>query len=309
MASFNYTVDTGPMAQTINSVSHHVNATTTAVVALQTAVIFAEEKAANQVCDNLNKGFFTLLHSQISQKLAKALSEVDSLLMQLNQQRKQLLTIRGRMERDYNMIASRYLKLFNGLNMNLKQRVVELDKPVMNFALREVGNISNRTKYLTATVPVTQSESLTISQKIVASNVKNRGHQVIDSMSRFLSDVYKQKKLTDRIKLSADTKFENSTLYLPVIINESNFDRFDNKNLEIVIQSIELSKPIQGVIKNAVMTQMEHLQWRKETAIDREIISEFSKILSTAPVSTRVKEMANRLFLANHYQTINKPIV
>ena len=49
--------------------------------------------------------------------------------MQLNQQRKQLLAIKSRMERDYNMISARYLKLFNGLNQNLRQRVFELDKP------------------------------------------------------------------------------------------------------------------------------------------------------------------------------------
>ena len=204
MATFNYTVDTQPMAKEIGSVSNHLKGTTTAVVAMQTAVILAEEKAADHVCKNVNKGFFSLIRSQISQKAAKAQSEIDSLLMKLNQQRKQLLSIQGRLERDYNMISSRYLKLFNGLNMNLKHRVFELDKPAMNFAVKEVEKVSNRTKYLTATVPVTQLESLSVSQKIVASNVKYRGMKVIGSMTKFLSDMYAQKKLTDRILLSAN---------------------------------------------------------------------------------------------------------
>ena len=47
MANFNYTVDTKPMADEMRSVSRHVNATTGAVVAMQTAVIIAEEKAAD----------------------------------------------------------------------------------------------------------------------------------------------------------------------------------------------------------------------------------------------------------------------
>ena len=38
------------------------------------------------------------------------------------------------MQKDYNMIAGRYSKLFNGLNSNLKQRVFELDKPTIDFA-------------------------------------------------------------------------------------------------------------------------------------------------------------------------------
>ena len=65
MATFNYTVDTKPMAEEISSVSRHVNVTTGAVVAMQAAVIIAEEKAANHVCNNVNKGFYSLIRSQI----------------------------------------------------------------------------------------------------------------------------------------------------------------------------------------------------------------------------------------------------
>jgi hypothetical protein len=93
------------------------------------------------------------------------------------------------------MISNRYLKLFSGLNANLKQRVFELDKPTIDFAVREVEKVSNRTKYLTATVPVTQLESLAISQKIIASNLKFRGLNVINSMTKFLGDMYVQKLL------------------------------------------------------------------------------------------------------------------
>ena len=304
MATFNYTVDTHPMAQEIGSVSNHINATTTAVVAMQTAVVLAEEKAANHVCKNLNKGFYTLIRSQISQKIAKLQSEVDSHLMQLNQQRKQLLAIKGRMERDYSMISSRYLKLFNGLNGHLKHRVFELDKPVMNFAVREVEKISNRTKYLTATVPIAQLEQLAISQKIVASNVKFRGMKVIGSMTKFLSDMYAQKKLTDRILLSADSNFETTNLSVPVIISEYNFDRLDSKNVDITVQTNELSKQTQAAIKNAAIPTVDTIQWQMETEINREIKSEFGKILSTAPTSQRVKDMANKLFLASKYQTV-----
>ena len=85
MATFNYTVDTQPMADEMSSVSHHVNVTTGAVVAMQAAVIAAEERAADHVCSNVNKGFYSLIRSQISQKLAKFQSEVDSNIIQLVQ--------------------------------------------------------------------------------------------------------------------------------------------------------------------------------------------------------------------------------
>jgi len=309
MATFNYTVDTNPMAQEIGSVSNHIKGTTTAVVAMQAAVILAEEKAADHVCTNVNKGFFTLIRSQISQKVAKLQSEVDSHLMQLNQQRKQLLSIKGRMERDYNMISNRYSKLFNGLNQNLKQRVFELDKPTIDFAVREVEKVSNRTKYLTATVPVTQLESLAISQKIIASNVKFRGLKVIGSMTNFLSDMNEQKRLTERILLQSNSKVDNATLSVPVIISECNFDKFDNKNIDVTVSKVQLSGQTQSAVKNVVNQNVDNLQWHNEKEIGKEVKSEFSKILSHSSTSQRIKDMINKLFMANNFQTIKTEIV
>lgn len=304
MATFNYTVDTYPMAEEIGSVSHHVKATTAAVITMQTAVVLAEAEAADHVCDNVNKGFYTLIRSQISQKLAKLKSEVDSHLMQLNQQRKQLLAIKGRMERDYNMISSRYLKLFNGLNANLKQRVYELDRPTIDFASREMEKESNRTKYLTATVPISQLESLAISQKIIASNVKYRSLNVINSMTRFLGDMNEQKKLTNRILLDTNSKTKNSSLSVPVIIIESNYDRLNNKNIDVSISNVVLNKQSQTVIRNALVPNIESLQWQSTAAIDKDVQGEFSRLLSFSNTSQRVKDMAQKLFLANNYQKL-----
>ena len=303
MAHIDCVVDTNPMAQEIHSVSNHIKGTTTAVVAMQTAVVLAEKKAADHVCDNVNKGFYTLIRSQISQKIAKLQSDVDSHLMQLNAQKKQLLAIRGRMERDYNMISSRYLKLFNGLNQNLKQRIFELDKPTVDFAVKELEKVSNRTKYLTATVPVSQLESLAASQKIIASNVKFRGLRVINSMTNFLADMSEQKKLTDRILLEKGN-VENSTLSVPVVISECNFDKFDSKNIDIQLNNAQLSKQTQSAIKNTVNSNIENIEWQPSKGIVKEVKSEFSKYLSNSGSSQRVKDMANKLFMANNFQTL-----
>lgn len=301
MATFNYTVDTYPMAEEIGSVSNHVKATTTAVVAMQTAVVLAEAEAADQVCNNVNRGFYTLIRSQISQKLARLKSEVDSHLMQLNQQRKQLLAIKGRMERDYNMISSRYHKLFNGLNANLKQRIYELDRPTIDFATREMVKASNRTKNLTATVPITQIESLAISQKIVASNVKYRSLNVINSMTHFLGSMNEQKNLTDRILLETNCNIKNSSLSIPIVVVESTYDKSNNKTIDISMNNVGLNKQTQTAIRNAIMPDIENLQWQSASS-NRDVQSEFSRLLSLSNNSQRVKDMAQKLFQTENYQ-------
>jgi hypothetical protein len=303
MASFNYTVDTKPMAEEMRSVSRHVNATTGAVVAMQTAVIIAEEKAADHVCNNVNKGFYSLIRSQISQKMAKLQSEVDSHLMQLVQQKNALLSIKNRMQKDYNMIASRYIKLFNGLNSNLKQRVFELDKPTIDFAVKEVDKVSNRSKYLTATIPIAQLESLAASQKIVASNVKYRGLNVIKSMRSFLFEMNTQKKLTDQILINDGRYTETATVYIPIVICECNRDKTD-AGVEISVSDVELDNISKSAIKNTAFAELNQIEWQAKSSPNTEVKSEFSKLVFSSSKSQRVKDMATKLFQSNNYQTI-----
>jgi len=304
MATFNYTVDTQPMAEELSNVSRHVNGTTGAVVAMQTAVIAAEAKAADHVCNNVNKGFYSLIRSQISQKLAKLQSEVDSQLMQLAQQKNALLGIKNRMQRDYNMIAGRYIKLFNGLNVNLKNRVFELDKPTINFASKEIDKVSNRTKHLTATIPITQLESISVSQKIIASNIKQKGFNVINSMKGFIHEMNVQKKLTDQILINDNNIAKVGTSYIPVVIYECNRDKTEHKNIDVVVTDAELSFQVKSVIKNAAYTEFAQLEWSQDASPSQEIQSEFSKLLSASSKSSRVNDLALRLFQSNNYLTI-----
>ena len=304
MATFNYTVDTKPMAEEIKSVSRHVNVTTGAVVAMQTAVILAEEKAADHVCNNVNKGFYSLIRSQISQKMAKLQSDVDSHLMQLVQQKNALLSIKTRMQRDYNMIAGRYGKLFNGLNANLKQRVFALDKPTIDFAIKEVDKVSNRAKYLTATFPISQLESISLSQRIVSSNIKNRALNVINSMRSFLFEMNAQKKLTDQILINDNRYTGTATIYIPVVICECNRDKTDSKNFEVIISDAELDNFSKAAIQNTAYAEINQVEWLQKTTPNSEINSEFSKLISSSAKSQRVKDLAQQLFQSNNYQTI-----
>lgn len=304
MAYIDCIVDTKPMAQEIDSVSRHIQNTTAAVVGMQAAVIQAEKEASDHVCENVNRGFYALIHSQISQKIAKLKSEVDSHLMRLNQQRKQLLAIRSRMGRDYNMISGRYLKLFNRLNQNLQQQVFELDKPTIEFAVKEIDQISNRTRFLTATVPVGQQESLGLSQKILASNVKFRGFSVIDSMTRFLRDMYAQNRLTNRILLSEQSAVACAAMTIPVIICESNYDSYDNRRLDIVVVRTGLSDEARIRIQNSIGESADTLPWSDSDGISAELKAEFNKYLAASSASERVKEMTNKLFMAHDLQTV-----
>lgn len=304
MARIDCLVDTRPMANSIDKVSTQVTGTTTAVVAMKSAVVKAETDAANKVCNDVNKGFYSLIHSQISQKMARLQSEVDSLLMKLNQQRKQVLSIQKRMERDYNMITSRYLKLFNGLNKNLEQRVYELDKPTIELAVKQMNTISNRGKFLTATVPVSQTESLTMSQKIIASNIKFKGMKVIESMSNFLDRFYIQEALTQNILLPIQTNREKEEIMIPILISESNYDAKDNKHIDVAITNDMLTDNMRQSIEASARENEANMAWHEQETISEEIVSEFNKLVKQSSASERVKKMTATLFNKNKFRTI-----
>lgn len=305
MAYIDCVIDTNPMAREISTVSNQIKGTTAAVVSMKAAVIKAEQEAADHVCENVNKGFYSLIHSQISQKIAALQSNVDSHYMRLNQLKRQLIALQGRMERDYGLIAHRYNKLFNGLNKNLQLRVFELDKPTIDFAVKDINSISNRPKLLTSLVPLSQTESLALSQRIIASNMKNRGYQVIESMSQFLGGMKEQKELTDRIMLSSNRVDEDATYMVPVIISESNYDKFGNVRKEVFVNKECLEQRSQEVVRNVMNSTTNDLNWQQED-INAEIKSEFSAFMAASNSSDRVKEMATKLFLSNNYQSIKK---
>ncbi len=302
MASIDCVIDTTPMAKEIATVSNHVNATTTAVVAMKTAVIAAEKQAADHVCDNVNNGFYNLIRSQISQKTAKLQSEVDSHLMKLGQQRRQLLALKDRMERDYHMITARYLKLFNSINRNLKQRVLELDRPTFDFAVGEMAKINNRQYLLTADVPLSQNESVACSQKILVSNLKMRSNSLINSMTRFISQSEEQKALSDRILVSGADG--NANLSIPVLISETLVDKKGNSTVDIVVDEQNLPTPLKAAVKNTISMTTSQLAWNDKNKNDEVVANEFNKLLAKSSASTRVKNMMDKMFSSNHYQTL-----
>lgn len=303
MASFNYTVDTKPMAAEISSVSNNVNRTTGAVIAMQTAVIAVEEKAADFVCENVNRGFYSLIRSQISQKLAKLTSEVDSHVMQLTQQMKALTGIKNRMERDYHMISSRYTKLFGGLNTNLKTRVYELDKPVTNLVSKEVNKLANRPKYLTATIPVSQIETLGASQKILSSNVKNNAFKVISSMNEFIQDMNSQKKLTDKILINKNN-LNIGLIYLPVILIESNRENTNSNDVSVFLNEKNIPSNVKNSVKSQIFSNFSKFNWNSEVSLSSELRNEFQNLVQNSKLDKRLIENIEQLYSLSKTSTI-----
>ena len=220
MADFSFTVDTSPMASEIQSVSQGVNRVSGAVVAMKAAVIAAEKEGAEHVCQNVNKGFYSLMHSQISQKIAQLTSTVEAKLFELGQYAVALKNIQARMTSDYNMISGRYTKLFKSINNTLETRVAELDRPVFKLVDRDIKLVESRMKLNSAQFATYQLESVLSSQLISTSKVKVDAETTLDAIIKYVKESNEQTQKSDASM--QDTRIDSiEDIYLPVSIVES----------------------------------------------------------------------------------------
>lgn len=295
------TVDTTPMAQELHSVSSHVKGTTAAVVTMQSAVIAAENKSANKVCANVNRGFFTLVRSQISQKIANKQSRVEALFLQLGQQKRRLLGIKANMERDYGRVASNYLRLFTNINKELEKNIRELDQPVFDLVNRHVATSSNRMNALSGVVTTSQLEALTRSQQILMSEMKHNAQKAISEATDFLAQIGEQRVITGRVLISQPDDNSQKTCHIPVLICETVSDAQQNVRTEIDVPD-QLSGDGATRVLGAIRASGE-LPWGKgETSplVD----DEFQRLLDASQASPRVKELIRKLYGKSDYQTL-----
>ncbi|WP_298584208.1 hypothetical protein [uncultured Prevotella sp.] len=288
------------MAAELQSVSNHVKGTTAAVVTMQTAVIAAENKGANKVCSNVNRGFFTLMRSQISQKIANKQSRVEALIMQLGQQKRQLLSIKTNMEREYGRIAERYLRIFTSVNKELESRIRQIDQPVFELVNKHMMTSSNRMNALSGWVTTSQAEGITQSQQILVSKMKHNAQVALEQSTEFLSQIGEQRVLTGKVLISNPMGNESKTCQIPVVIWETLNDNSGIPRTEV--NTPEALAKIHSDQINNVIRESETLPWGEDQS--SMVAEEFMSIVDSSASTPRVKDMIKKMFASSDYKTV-----
>ena len=288
--SYNFEVDTQPMANKMDEVSQQVRHTNEAVVVMESAVIASEHEAANKISGKLDIGFFNVVMSQIAQKVANEQAQSAALAMELMQQQKALQNLQTRMSNDYNMISSRYGKLFSSLNQELKNRVTELDKPLMEYCSQHVKKLENRIYGLVSGVPVYQSESLTASQAIAAAHIKNNAQQLISAATDYLTHDKDQRTKSQNIQMEAQ---EAEVYYVPVVIDEES-----TENMQGVVSmktnptlKSQMSERAYQQLAQAVNTSLPTLQWHDDPAKVQQVQRNYMAMVESANMPRRMKDI------------------
>lgn len=305
MANFNFTVDTDEMAHSIDGVSSHVNGVTAAVVAMQSAVIAAETAAANRICEQATHGFRALMRSQITQKIARLQSEVDSRFIEMRQQGQALASIRTRMEHDFQMIANRYTRVFHSIDVSLRNRVFELDKAAHALVHREMERIRIRVRSLQAQAPMHQLESVQSIQMVAASQTKANANRAIRAMQSFLTSSSRQATLLASM-LFEEAPGASGLRYVPVLMSFSAGHAAAGSQWDFHAphSSGRLAANVNAGLQSVAYAGLPALKW---SALDVEAhartSAEFRRMVGQAGLNDRIQSQMLSLYGASAWET------
>lgn len=300
--SYDINVTTQPMADKMSEVSRQVEKTTTAVGVMESAVIAQEKSSANQICGKLDIGFFNVVMSQIAQKVANESAKVQALAMELMQQQKVLQNLQERMNGDYNMISSRYAKLFGSLNQEMKNRISELDKPVMQFCTQNVKQLQNRIYGLVSGVPILQSESLTATQAIAAARLKSNAQKLIESVASYVKSEQKLQHTTENLW---NLKGYEGTYYVPIIIDEESTDH--QNNMVLLKENPALRRHVGDINYQHIVQTLdgnkESLLWKDNDEVAANVTNNYMEMVEKSGLPKRIKDLMTAMF-NNQFKTL-----
>ena len=283
-SSIYVTVDTEPMANSVERVASHVDATSAAVVAMKVATVAAEKAAADKICENVNRGFYSLLLSQISQKCAKAKSVVDAKFQELYHLETNLRRIQDQMERDFHRISVRYLKLFQNINNALRARIHELDKASVEVATVHMPQAMQRMMRGGVQIPVHQKESLSGAQSILSSIARNHTVNVIACIQGIMNKTEQLQASMKNIIYNESVR-DTKKVLLPAILFEA-----DDLNLSMTYRKVFSGAKDNQISESFLMDSFANIKWQVSKTGAEDIRKHVQTMLSKDQVPERVRK-------------------
>ena len=130
----NVSVDTDRFDSSVNMTALSLASVATGVTGMKQKQCKAIEESGKLISKAAIDGFYTLIGSELSQQINENLNKINANMALMLEQSRSIENIHGRMNKDFNMIKSRYTKLFTELDNECQKRIYELDKSVFKLS-------------------------------------------------------------------------------------------------------------------------------------------------------------------------------
>ena len=296
-------IDIRPLARKVDEVASSVDKTTGAVVAMEAAVIAQEKKSAKQICQNVNYGFYSLITSQISQKLAYHENTANSKLALMKSISKKIQEILRTAQVDYQRISRRYIETFKTLDKNLKNRISELNKPAVNLAEKKKSLIFKSTTKNVATAICYAKESLPATQKFINAELKRHANTTLDYLS---GTMVEEKEYENKMRpIVCDGHLDTYSMeYVPVVVTESESLHQQNSNVwKVTLPNDDLLKE-RGAITTSCLESAQKASWVNTSEEKRNALFEAMTALPEfSALDERTAETMKKMFSNSDLQS------
>lgn len=295
MADFNITVDTSPMARSLDVVNSNVSGVTASVVAMESAVVIAQEQAAQNICHNVDTGFYILMKSQFDQKIAAVSSKMLSQMQLMESFKNDIDKIMLIMQDDYERIKQRYMKHFNSLDKALETRIHELDKRAYEISRNyKLSQFKTGSEVIKAICYNDDTQLLNVKQ--MSAIVKSKSSKSIGVMA---NDVIDQLNYTDSVKsiLKDVTSDSAESEFIPVIFTETDSMMSEDSSIKNVITTQEADFVNNPRFLNQLKEASDTFEWKEINDAEYEPIkNSFQSRVNSEISDERVAKEMLRLF-------------
>ncbi|MGN0691178.1 MAG: hypothetical protein ACI4K7_02400, partial [Oscillospiraceae bacterium] len=243
-----------------------------------------------------DSGFYNLIRSQISMKLATCFTEMNAKLALLMEYAKALGKSKDRMENDFYRLKREYSKMFHGLDAALENRVAQLDKPAMALAETRKKVILGK---FTRDVP----ESLTLSeetesteQKIISARLKSKTSRSLKFLGNKVHENLEYSALMDSLmeKKPVDKEYEE---YIPVVYSSEQSMLMNDSYVMQLYYPEYLSESVKNNIGLNILGQIDSIKASQVSETEKqEIKKSFCDMASKTPMDQRVSRVMMELF-------------
>lgn len=281
------TIGTEDLAYSLDNVTSSVSQTTAAVAELGESVCAAEREAADEVCRSVNRGFFTLIRTQLTQKKVQVQSVAESQLLTLRHFAQSLRRIKEQMGVDFERITQRYTKLFKTLSDSLKNRVYALDRPVAEVVDGEYGAMDRRVLTAGASSAVLQQDVVPAMTELEAVRCKRDCCKVIDGVKTLIDHGIRLSEAMDGI-IRDVRQDEMRSLYLPVLMVEyADIFLAEGMQTECVLSEGKLEPALVARVRRAFIESTGKMSWKADVGRRDEVTSRVRSLISREGCSAR----------------------
>lgn len=262
----NVNVDTDPFDDASSHCRTTVDGLTASVTATEAAQVASIKNNSRRVGKTLIDGFFKTVRSEISQQINELKNIVDATLLKLQSDARRCNDMQRQMEVDYNRKCDQYLRIFNELDNELRNRIQNLDQPTFTFR-NDVDSLNSRLtdSDMVPTVSVAGGENARLGAQLSATLSKQRAYETLGKARQFLM-VHKQ--TNDTINSSIVDSDSQGPLFLPVCYVEASTQ--DGTQLRNIYTPNTLN-----AMGSQIGENLRNKQWAAPSAEDKELIRRY----------------------------------